>query len=447
MIKLFSIASGEDFVYDAMTNRIITLHVKHSADKADLAAGLCLAGQVCNEPLRRIAFPFGIEEYRRKLKRQIPRLTLEITQQCNMRCAYCIYSGCYGHMRTHSAAHMDWDMVRRCIDFYASHNIDCAEADISFYGGEALLEFDLIRAAAAYARNKFDGRPLHMSISSNGILLTREVAAWLSENPDVSVTVTLNGPYHDRYRRLAEGGGSLEPVMDRLRYIRQRYPAVWERQILLICNITSAEEVAGIRRFYLDRVGKVPVLITGIVAANGNDRIRKILSCGKKDDERCRMGLKRLYLEENDPFLHRYFWLGLSEIHDRRIFAGGADGLPGSCAPFLSQIFVAADGRFQICEKVCGSLDLGDIAHGLNMSGVEALYRGMVGLYNKKCRDCWAQRLCTVCCKDFVGKAGLYHEIPDEICKAMQDSILENLKLYCEMAYHYPPVFHRYRHE
>lgn len=443
MVKLFSIPSGEQFLYDAMSNRIIPLQTKGDVDTNHLITQLCSSGRLYNESFPCIVFPFTIEEYREKLQREISRLTLEVTQRCNMRCTYCVYSGNYVHMRTHSDLRMGWDIMKKSIDFYAAHNVDCGDADISFYGGEALLEFGLIKTAVAYAHGKFHGKSLHMGISSNGTLLTPEVAAWLSENPDVSVTITLNGPYQDRYRRLMDGGGSLDLIMDRLRFIRGNYPEVWKRQILLICNIASAEELLGIRQFYISSVGKFPTLITGVVPENGNSVIQEIISA-RQNGRKTGDILKKIYFEENDEFLHRYFRFDLSDMHERRIFPSGMNGLSGSCAPFLSQLFVASDGRFQICEKVCDSPDLGDIENGWNMAVAEALYSGIINLFHNKCRNCWGQRTCTVCYKDVVGKTGLCHTIPDDVCETMRNHILRTLQLYCEMAYHYPLVFRRY---
>lgn len=445
MVKFFSIPSGEHFLYDAMSNRIVTLADTVLDEKTRLER-LCEKGIVYNKMFQHIDFPFSIDGYLKKLQGSIPRLTLEITQQCNLRCEYCVYSGNYSHMRSHTNSHMDWNTVKGSIDFYKSHNIDCADADISFYGGEALLEFDLVKAAVEYARGKFTNKPLHMSISSNGVLLTPYVIAWLSKNPDVTVTVTLNGPYQDNYRRLRDGGGSLHLIMDQLRFIKQNYPMVWKYQIILICNITSLAELLSIRQFYLSEVGKLPILISGIVSENGNNAIKKIL-LKRKHDAQWHNVLKRLYLEKNDPFLHVYYQLDLSGIHRREIFAQETNGVLGCCFPFLSQLFIAADGQFQICEKVCDGFDLGDLSHGWNMRQIKALYHNTVNFFNYGCRECWGQRLCTVCYKDVLGKTGLYHTIPRTTCEEMRANILRNLQLYCEMAYHYPLVFCKYQHK
>lgn len=106
MVKLFSIPSGEHFLYDAMSNRIIELCGEEFSDTDDLLTKKCFNDQVYNESFPCIEFPFSKAEYRKKLQQEIPRLTLEITQQCNMRCDYCVYSGNYNHMREIGRAHV-----------------------------------------------------------------------------------------------------------------------------------------------------------------------------------------------------------------------------------------------------------------------------------------------------------------------------------------------------
>lgn len=445
MVKFFSIPSGEYFLYDAMSNRIVTL-ADRTLDEDMWLKRFCSNGLIYNETFQYIDFPFSIDKYLKDLQRNIPRLTLEITQQCNLRCEYCIYSGNYSHMRTHTNTHMDWITIKNSIDFYKNHNMDCVDANISFYGGEALLEFDLVKAAVKYARSKFANKPLHMGISSNGVLLTPDVIAWLSKNPDVTVTVTLNGPYQDEYRKLWDGSGSLSLIMEKLQFIKRNYPIVWKDQIILICNIASSAELLDIRQFYLSSIGKLPVIISGIVTENGNNEIKKILS-KRKHNEEWHDVLKQLYLRQNDPFLHVYYQFDLSEIHDRKIYAQKTNGVLGCCSPFLSQLFIAADGRFQICEKVCDGFELGDLTHGWNIRQIKSLYRNTVDFFNCSCRECWGQRLCTICYKDIVSKTGLYSTMPKKICEVMKTNILRNLQLYCEMAYHYPLVFCKYQHK
>ena len=71
-------------------------------------------------------------------------LILQVTQQCNLRCKYCAYSGNY-YNRTHSSERMSFDTARKAIDFYLDRSDKMDDLSLSFYGGEPLLEFALIK--------------------------------------------------------------------------------------------------------------------------------------------------------------------------------------------------------------------------------------------------------------------------------------------------------------
>lgn len=71
-------------------------------------------------------------------------LMLQVTQQCNLRCEYCAYSGMYDN-RVHSNKRMDFALAKRAIDFFIKHGRESKRLTSGFYGGEPLLEFPLIK--------------------------------------------------------------------------------------------------------------------------------------------------------------------------------------------------------------------------------------------------------------------------------------------------------------
>ena len=85
------------------------------------------------------------------LERKINKITLQVTQSCNFRCKYCIYSeNANRSQRTHSSKHMSWETAKKAIDFLYEHSVDSEKIYIGFYGGEPLLEFELIKQCIEY---------------------------------------------------------------------------------------------------------------------------------------------------------------------------------------------------------------------------------------------------------------------------------------------------------
>ena len=85
------------------------------------------------------------------------QLTLQVTQQCNLRCEYCAYSGVYKNW-VHNNSNMDWETAKKAIDFFLSHSRDSKEIVLGFYGGEPLLQFPLIKRCVDYIEEQVEGK-------------------------------------------------------------------------------------------------------------------------------------------------------------------------------------------------------------------------------------------------------------------------------------------------
>lgn len=136
----------------------------------------------------------------RYLHSSVESITLQVTQQCNLKCNYCPYSGSY-YNREHSNRHMSFETAKQAIDFYIAHSFDIPVAHIGFYGGEPLIEYDLIRKIVEYCREKCFGKKIMYFMTTNATLLTEEVIDFLMEN-EFNLSISLDGPrnYHDRNR-------------------------------------------------------------------------------------------------------------------------------------------------------------------------------------------------------------------------------------------------------
>ena len=88
------------------------------------------------------------------LDNKLQTITLQVTQQCNLRCEYCAYSGTYTNRR-HSEKTMDFETAKKGIDFLVHHSQNSKLLNLSFYGGEPLLEFDLIKKCIEYINVNF----------------------------------------------------------------------------------------------------------------------------------------------------------------------------------------------------------------------------------------------------------------------------------------------------
>ena len=164
------------------------------------------------------------------LKNCMRTITLQVTQNCNLRCKYCVYSESYEN-HTHSNKRMNFETAKKAIDFLYEHSSLSESVGVGFYGGEPLLEIELLKKCVDYAKKVFYGKDLNFTVTTNATLLTDEVMDFLVEN-DFYVTVSFDGPQkvQDKNRVMADGGkGSYIIVMKNVERFLQRYPEYFEK--------------------------------------------------------------------------------------------------------------------------------------------------------------------------------------------------------------------------
>ena len=84
------------------------------------------------------------KEYEDLVKGKCEQIVLELTETCNLRCGYCIYNAHHPEHRTFSNKHMTYAVAKRSIDC-VMRDYSGDEFALTFYGGEPLAEFDLMK--------------------------------------------------------------------------------------------------------------------------------------------------------------------------------------------------------------------------------------------------------------------------------------------------------------
>lgn len=139
-------------------------------------------------------------------------LDLNIIQKCNLRCKYC-YSKVSGISPV-----MSTKIARKAVDFITEFS-DCKQLSVSFYGGEPLLNFQVIKSSMEYASKKAEekGYPVQFNITTNGTLLTDDLITFFAQY-HTNIEISIDGPasIHDAMRITPDKKGTHDKVMDRL---------------------------------------------------------------------------------------------------------------------------------------------------------------------------------------------------------------------------------------
>lgn len=446
LVKCFQTSTGHRYAFDGLTSHIITMRQEDGvASPKKEKSLLCSKGLAVNHAHSSMVWKLSFPAYMEKLKSSVPIMLLQLTCRCNLNCSYCIYSGHYAHMCAHEALDMSEEILFKSIDFYFQHSVSEPEGRIDFYGGEALLRFDLIQKAVDYANKVFGSKSVTFGISTNGVLLKRSIIHWLSTHPEVTVTVTVNGDHHDKYRIFATGRGSLDIIMENLRIIQEEYPNIWENQVRFIANIISVADIIPLRRFYGEHFHKLPLIITDINTEFGDEVIDNITRPERILSKRLKDRLREKYIKTGDSFLDICYGGDIRELHNRPIYQENEPAYMRSCLPGMVKLYVYANGRFGFCESTCDKVCVGDIWYGWDFSLCKRIYEQSLRLFDSKCRMCWAQRLCHICLKDaFEPDGTIRKEIPERICQKMRRSVYYALSLYCDISERNPALLDRY---
>lgn len=147
----------------------------------------------------------------------IKALCLLVALDCNLRCEYCFAGkGDYGKGRTL----MDLDTAKRAIDFLIEKSADRRMLEVDFFGGEPLMNFDVVKQTVLYARSleeKFN-KKFRFTVTTNGLLLDDEKIDFINkEMYNVVLSVDGRKCINDRMRKRVDGSGSYDSFMPKFK--------------------------------------------------------------------------------------------------------------------------------------------------------------------------------------------------------------------------------------
>lgn len=149
--------------------------------------------------------------------------TLCLTHDCNLRCTYC-YAG-----RKFAKA-MSWQVAKQSVDFCLFHTLKTSSlsvhepnTQIGYFGGEPLLEWELLRRSAEYAFSEAEkmGIKLRRTVTTNMVLLDEYKCNWLRDNKFyIGLSLDGNESMHNSLRRFPDCKGSHAESAAALRFFR-----------------------------------------------------------------------------------------------------------------------------------------------------------------------------------------------------------------------------------
>ena len=153
----------------------------------------------------------------------IKALCLHIAHTCNLNCSYCFASqGKYHGER----ALMSYEVGKRALDFLVENSGSRHNLEVDFFGGEPLMNFDVVKKLVEYARSieKEKNKHFRFTLTTNGVLIDDDVIDFANKEMS-NVVLSLDGrkEVHDRYRVDYAGNGSWEKIVPKFqKFVKER---------------------------------------------------------------------------------------------------------------------------------------------------------------------------------------------------------------------------------
>ncbi|MGM0470176.1 MAG: radical SAM protein [Promethearchaeati archaeon] len=375
-------------------------------------------------------------------------IQLEVTHNCNLRCRYCIYNEYNKMKRNHSDKNMPFSIATRAIKYLKEHSKDRDKLSITFYGGEPLLRFPFIKKCVEYSRKIITDKPISYSLTTNGTLMTKEIAKFFKIN-NFNLVFSIDGPkeIHDRYRIYKNGKGSFEDSFLGLKTALETFgPDEAYKRITL-----SMVYAPPYKKNRIDRISHLwdlypflPKKMGPVITypSPGSIQLNTITLSDLKED----CSLKDWAFDHYDKFIYENKDLNpmarvitetkLARFMQRPLFKNPLKKyhLNGCCIPATRRLFVTVDGKFKVCERLPENAPIiGNVFRGVDMKKVKKIYvNEYANEVIKECSHCWAIQMCDMCYVHLFmdKKIGNNHKLNN--CHITRSSTEDQLKKICE---------------
>ena len=410
---VLDVCSGSVHVVDEVAYDIIGLY-ESSTKEGILAAMAEKYPQITGEELAecfeqvealkasgKLFAPDTFENMAGKLKEKtsgvVKALCLHVAHTCNLNCSYCFASqGKYHGDR----AIMSFEVGKQALDFLVAHSGTRRNLEVDFFGGEPLMNFQVVKDLVAYARSieVENGKRFRFTLTTNGVLVDDDVIQWANRECS-NVVLSLDGrkEIHDRFRVDYAGNGSWEKIVPKFqKFVEARGGKdYYMRGTFTHANPDFLKDIQQM----LD-LGFTELSMEPVVCAEGDPSAltEEDLPIVLEQYER----LAELMLQkekEGKPFTFYHYMIDLTggPCIYKRI---------SGCGSGTEYMAVTPWGDLYPCHQFVGEerFKLGNIWDGVTNTETQAEFAACNVYAHPQCRDCWARLYCSGGCA-----ANAYH--------------------------------------
>ncbi|MCL2089207.1 MAG: thioether cross-link-forming SCIFF peptide maturase [Oscillospiraceae bacterium] len=342
----------------------------------------------------------------------IKAICLHVAHDCNLRCQYCFASkGDFGRGREL----MDSETGMRAIDFLVANSGKRHNLEVDFFGGEPLMNWDVVKEIVAYARSieKEHDKNFRFTLTTNGLLLSEDKIPYINQEMD-NVVLSLDGrpEVNDAIRIRADGSGSYDSIIDKYKtFVRSRGTKdYYIRGTYTKYNLDFANDAKHMFGMGFDQISIEPAVTNDkLPFAITDEDLPRIF------DEYEKLALHMIENRDSgNNFFHFMLDLGQGPCLIKRL---------RGCGSGNEYIAIVPGGDIYPCHQFVGMQEwrMGNIHTGEFDESIKTLFARTSVRSKQECKNCWAKYYCSGGCNAnnfiFTGDVGNPHPLSCQLEK------------------------------
>lgn len=327
----------------------------------------------------------------------IKAMCLHIAHDCNLACKYC-FAGEGEYCGDRSL--MSFEVGKQAFDFLIANSGTRKNLEVDFFGGEPLMNFEVVKQLVAYAREqeKIHNKNFRFTLTTNGVLLDEEVMDFANKEM-YNVVLSLDGrkETNDRMRVSRNGKGSYDLIVPKFKEMVKRRgdKEYYIRGTYTHYNTDFTKDILHMADLGFTKLAMEPVVASPDAPYALREEDLPVLF-----DQYEKLAAEMIRREKNGK--------GFTFFHYMIDLEGGpciAKRIAG-CGVGTEYVAVTPWGDLYPCHQFVGDENylLGNVFDGITNEEVRSRFK-MCNIYTRpQCNDCFARLYCSGGCS-----ANAYH--------------------------------------
>jgi len=328
-----------------------------------------------------------------KIKRRpvVKALCLHVSHDCNLRCKYC-FAGTGSFCGERSL--MSEEVGKKAIDFVIEKSGSRKNIEIDFFGGEPLMNFDVVKKLTYYAeeQGKIHDKNFRLTITTNGVLLDDEKLEFINEHMS-NLVLSIDGrkEINDMMRPAINGSGSYDIIMPKFKKAAEtrNQDNYYVRGTFTRHNLDFAADVLHLADEGFKQISVEPVV--GGADMDYSLKEEDLPVIFEQYEALAKEYAKRQNSDDWFNFFHFMIDLNQGPCVIKRM---------SGCGAGCEYLAVTPDGDIYPCHQFVGNEDflLGNVTDGTYNAEMTNCF-AETNVYTKpECDKCWAKFYCSGGC-------------------------------------------------